>query len=461
MSEQQLGVVIVGDRARDDALAAHLEGSKIHAVYGTANPGLIEKVEVSGGQHYLADDLCNGEVIASFAADVLDGHKGPKMVYVSGDAPLAAGVINAVQRHLPDVLTVGPRQEAAKLESDKFLTRTIVDEIDKEYGTDYNPIWFPVTTRDKLTEAIDSLSLDDILAVVKPRNLAGGRGVKVMLEHLKTYEEAQAYGEAVLINPNQTGVSIEERIDGFEFTLMLWTDGKIMILPKTTYDFPFRDDGDSGPPTGSMGTFTMADGLLPFLSQEKFDEAVWLASKIQEKARDRGLDINGVFYGSFFITKDGKLKFTEANVRAGEPELVNNLEEQEDDVDMAQVLINVATGESRSDDIRYKQVATTLINLVAPDYARDESESTYEFDMDINLIRSLGVKVYFTGAKKIGQNRYRVGSSRAVALIARGETPWAARELVLEAIQAGVNGPLDHRFDVGDRGYIEALPKAA
>ncbi|MBI3624101.1 hypothetical protein HY218_00550 [Candidatus Saccharibacteria bacterium] len=447
---ERLNIVIVGQKARDDVLASRLEGCQINVFGQSNNPGLMAKAEASGGTFYKTQDICNGEAVTAFAEDML-----ADLVYVGADEPLDQGVINTVRKNLPDVMTVGPTLESAQLEADKFFSRQIIEDIDPKY----NPTYLKVTTRHRLAEALDAFQQAHLEIVVKPRHLTGGKGVKVMGMHFNTYQEAENYGLIVLADTKQSGLLIEEKIEGNEFTIQAWTDGRTLIAPPATYDYPYREDDDKGPGTGGMATFTMKDGLLPFINQADHDEALEVMRQVLEQLAKRGLGYSGVLYGSFFKTKNG-LKVTEFNARGGDPELVNIIELMEPDVDMPDVLTKVATGELSPADVRYQAMASTLIYLVAPDYAYGESDQVYEFEMNLEKILRMDVRAYFAAAECIRNNQYRVGSSRAVALIALDDTPWEARARILQAKASSVDGPLRHRLDPGNKAYIEAMPRA-
>ena len=90
--------------------------------------------------------------------------------------------------------------------------------------------------------------------VVKPSGLTGGKGVKVMGPHLQSHEDAFDYALELLDRAGSAeSVLIEEKIIGAEFTIQAISDGRSIIFPPATYDYPYRFDGDEGPGTGGMG----------------------------------------------------------------------------------------------------------------------------------------------------------------------------------------------------------------
>jgi phosphoribosylamine--glycine ligase len=285
-------------------------------------------------------------------------------------------------------------------------------------------------------------------------------------KHLKSYAEALRYGVAVLESEDQEGLEVQRRQDdaelqGKEFTLQLFTDG--ITLAKdvpVTYDYPYREDGDTGPGTGGMGTHTHKNGLQPFITEDDKNEAIALMEKVLAKMAERGMDYKGVLYPTFFKTTEG-LKMVEINARGGDPELINVLDLMEDDVNFAEVLQMIAEGELVEDAVRYKKMASAMLYLVSPEYGYGGG-SVHEFTLNPEAIAAAGVKIRFASAEHIQGNRYKTaGVSRNVGLsaIVDGE-PWDAKAMLDEAIRAGFDGPLVRRHNVASKEYIQSLKVA-
>lgn len=443
-------IVLLGHMGRDEAVADRLEGHKLHVLGQWPNPGLVEKAQASGGSFRIIDSITDVETIGDHVEAI-----EPDMFWTNFDDALAAGVADAVRSRVPDVLIPSPNQESARVEWDKFYLRRLIDEIDPNY----NPINFMTTTVRAMNEAIRAFELDGTEIVIKPRNLTGGKGVKVMGKHFYTYDEAWRYASEVLHADNQTGVEIQEKLEGHEFTLQVFTDGNTVVRPPATYDYPYREDGNTGPGTGGMGTFTMPAGKqLPFMNQEDYDEALALSEKLLASLKERGHNFKGVFYPTFFKTPKG-LKIVEVNARGGDPELINILDLIEDDVDFAEVLKLIATGELTQDSVRFKKLASAMIYLVSPDYAYKKGPA-YSFTLNREVVNNIGCNVRFAAAVRLAGNHYRtVGSSRTVGLSALGDTPWDARDKIHEAIENGFGQPLalQYRDEVAQQEYIKAL----
>ncbi len=452
-------VLLAGGYGRDAAIATRLaeqQESELHLVAEYENPTLARTAKQTGGRLYVVESVCDGPVLADIAQVA-----GADLVWINQDNALANGVIDHIKRRVPQILSASPQREGARVEFDKFDSRELVAEIDKQYGTNFNPEYYLASTFDEIMLWTDVFRSKGKNAVVKPRGLTGGKGVKVMGKHFDTYDQVVQYAWEVVQNPGQGGVVLEEEMQGFEFTVQAPTDGRTLIVPPPTYDYPYREDGDVGPGTGGMGCFTIAPGdkPLPFLSSEEYQQATWPMERVLEKLNDRNRDFKGILYGSFFKTPEG-IKVVEFNARLGCPEGMNIMELQEDNVSLLGLLKRIATGELRHKDMRFKNLASAVLYLVSPGYAYPSNSGVYDFGLNEKIITEMDCRTYFAAAESIKgiRGKYQtVGSSRTVALATTADTPWDARKKIDNAIAAAVTGPLQYRNDVASKDYIDQM----
>lgn len=440
---------------RDEAVADRLQYQhQLYIIGQWKNPGLVAKAEASGGEYFVANDMNDVQGITDIVERIQ-----PDMFLTNFDSALAAGIVDALEDSvrsgtLSPLAIPCPSRAAARIEWDKFYLRELVAEV----APDYNPTNFMAEDEAAVREAIAYFQSRNTEIAIKPRGLTGGKGVKVMGKHFDTYDEATDYALKCVAGSGQNGVEVQEKMTGHEFTLQLLTDGTTIIEPPVTYDYPYREDGNTGPGTGGMGTFTMRDGLMPFLDHSDYTEAIDLSEKILKIMREKGITYKGVLYTSFFKTPNG-LKIVETNARGGDPELINIVDLMTDNVDLAAVLLSMANGDLTEDQVRFQPFASAMIYLVSPDYGFRSGEPV-SLDIDTAAIEAAGVKLRFAATENVSGSAYRtVGSSRSVGLAALGEDPWDARDKLLMAIETGFEKPLvlDFRLDVAHREYIEKL----
>jgi len=275
----------------------------------------------------------------------------------------------------------------------------------------------------------------------------------VMGPHLASHDDARDYAASLLVRsgPGQS-VLIEERVVGAEFTIQAISDGRTVVFPPATYDYPYRFDGDEGPGTGGMGSLTMAQDILPFMTPAHYEQACSIIQRVIERLAEEGRHFTGIMNSGFFATADG-VKVIEFNARFGDPECMNIMSLFEGS--WPAVMEKLATGTLAKGDVTLRQEASVVLYLVSPDYALRAGPAR-EFTLERERIESLGTNVFFSSAVQVGQDSYRtVGTSRAVALAATADTLEQARARVVEAA-AGVPG-LEWRRDVGELSYLESL----
>lgn len=175
-----------------------------------------------------------------------------------------------------------------------------------------------------LEAAVTEFESHGMAIVVKPQGLTGGKGVKVMGEHLPSYRDCIDYASSLLSDRPGEEVLLVERLDGIESTVMGITDGANLVMSPASYDYPFRYEGDRGPGTGGMGCFTSGGRALPFMDAGDLDDCRHIMQRTVDDLRARGIPLKGVLNGGFFKTAAG-IRFMEFNGRFGDPEGVNTL----------------------------------------------------------------------------------------------------------------------------------------
>jgi phosphoribosylamine---glycine ligase len=432
--------LIVGHGGRESALAHRMaEHSELHAFVGHENPSIVGYAAASGGSHEVGD-VCDPRAVAAFArARDID------IAMVSADEPLAAGVVDALLAQGTDA--VGPTAAGAEIEWNKAFARSLLAELAPEAL----PRLRVVGDATEADAAIASFGSSPV--VVKPSGLTGGKGVKVMGPHLADHGQAHEYALELLARgkPGES-VLIEEKVVGAEFTIQAISDGRTVIFPPSTYDFPYRFEGDRGPGTGGMGSLSMDSDALPFMTDRHYLQACSIIERVIERLAAQGRRFNGVMNSGFFATAEG-VKVIEFNARFGDPECMNILSLF--DGSWPHVMQQIAGGTLESADVSLRGEASLVLYLVSPDYALRPGPP-YEFTLDRQRIEAEGCRVFFSSAIHAGGHAYRtVGTSRAVALATTAPTLEQARRRV--ARMAESVPVLEWRRDIGQMSYLEDL----
>lgn len=426
-------ILTIGSGGREHAAieALYRSGVEIYAIMKNANPGIINRAKeyiIIREEHI--DDICE------FAIEHDVGY-----AFIGPECPLEAGIVNALENI--GVKCAAPTKEAARIETSKSFMRELVSKYNIEGNLEYKVF----RTADE-TEAY--LKRIDHEIVVKPIGLTGGKGVKVQGEHLKDHEETMAYVREVLNSPaGAEGVIIEEKVVGEEFTQMIFVDGKHIAPMPLVQDHKRAYEGDVGPNTGGMGSYSDANHLLPFISAETRNEALAILQAIVDAMAEEGCPYRGPMYGQFMLTKDGT-KIIEINARLGDPEAMNVLPILESD--FAAIIKEMATGKLR-EEVKFKPLATVCKYVVPKGYGTD-SDAGYEICVDEAGFEEVGAEVFFANVDLV-DDKIITGESRSIGVVGIGNTIEEANEKCEFVLRFVHCDSIYVRHDIGTRELIQ------
>ncbi len=423
-------ILIVGSGAREHAIAAALARSPQKPellCFGSAvNPG-IEILCVE----YATGDVADCDAVMKFA-----NKERPRLAVIGPEAPLAAGVADALWA--AGIPVVGPTQSLARLESSKSFTRDLL----QRYEIPGNPFFQRFTSMDGVEAVLAGLPGRH---VIKDDGLAGGKGVKVCGDHLHSMEESLAFC-AELVEHGRSFV-IEEKLVGEEFSLISFCDGKTLKHMPLVQDHKRAYEGDRGPNTGGMGSYSDADGRLPFVTEED----VRLAGEINQRVAGAveeacGRPYQGILYGGFMATRDG-VRLIEYNARFGDPECLNLLTLLETDfVAICRAIVEQTLADI---DVLFRGLASVCKYVVPAGYP--DSPRKGDVVLLPGDLRS-DTRLYL-GAVDVKGGLLVSTGSRTVAVVTMAETITEA-ELICEAFVTRIEGPFFHRADIGTAELI-------
>jgi len=294
-------------------------------------------------------------------------------------------------------------------------------------------------------EFIDDFGED---VVVKPVGLTGGKGVKIVGEHLKDAEDAKNYVKEIIDNKigGHASVVIEERLVGEEFTVQALVDGDNLVTMPAVQDHPHAYEGDQGPITGGMGSYSQKDGLLPFLDKKSYDASVKVMEETIKAVKKEGYPYKGVLYGQFMLCRDGP-RLVEYNARFGDPEAMNVLPLLE--TSMVELCQDVVEGNLKQ--AQFKPQATVCKYLVPNGYP-ESGKAGQPIKVDEEKIQAEGGMVFYAAVNQKDGDILTTGS-RALALVTTADTIEDAEKRCEKATNY-VQGDLYHRSDVGTEKLI-------
>ena len=435
--------LIVGSGGRESIFAERLiEDSILYAFVSHANPTILGCVEKSNGEYTIAD-INNPAAVAEFACQ----HK-IDYAFVNADDPLANGVVDELLKN--NIKAIGGTKAATRIEWDKIYAMNIMAAICPEW-TPFHKI---IANQEELEQAIREFQEKDIPLAVKPQGLTGGKGVKVMPQHLDSYQDASNYASQLLNDRPIEKVLLVERLNGIEFTIMGLTDGSHLVMAPASYDYPFRLEQDVGPGTGGMGCFTGSDKRLLFMTNKDWRDCQAIMTRVIDNMRDNQLLFNGVLNGGFFKTAKG-IRFMEFNSRFGDPEALNILSLLKGS--FSKLLIAMFDKTLGQVKCRFINKASVIKYLVAKEYP-DSSPAALRFRVNEQAIEDMGVKLYFASCIKVGDSLYEtLKKSRVLALVATAARVEEAASRIDKAIDMHIDGELEYRRDIGSQENLAKL----
>jgi len=275
--------------------------------------------------------------------------------------------------------------------------------------------------------------------VVKYDGLAGGKGVKVAGDHLHSHDEALAYCKNMV--DDGSDFVIEEKFVGQEFSLMSFCDGDNLKHMPAVQDHKRAYEGDEGPNTGGMGTYSDVNHGLPFLTDGDIAKAHAINTATAKALKDKfGEEYKGILYGGFMITSNG-VKLIEYNARFGDPEAMNVLSLLESD--FIDICIGIVNGTLDQVDVRFSNKATVCKYAVPEGYPDSPVKGE---PIDVSGISNPDGLFYASVDIKNGQ--LVEAGSRTVAVVGMADTISDAEKLAENEVSS-IKGPLFHRTDIG------------
>jgi phosphoribosylamine--glycine ligase len=422
-------VLLVGGGGREHAIARALADAdcELYACAGNKNPGITRIAE-----GFEALDTTNPKAVTTYASEV-----DADLAVIGPEAPLQAGVADALDE--ADVYAFGPREAEARIETDKAFQRRFMEKYDIPGCPDFETF----EDMDAACEFIDDYDAD---LAIKPAGLTGGKGVRVMGDQVDA-EEAKEYLRA----SDYDRVVLEERLVGEEFTVQaLVANGEVRVTP-AVQDHKRAYEGDEGPNTGGMGSYSDATLELPFMDHDDYMEAVDVIESTVEALED----YKGVLYGQFMLTADG-VKVVEFNARFGDPEAMNTLPVLNTD------FLNVLTAARDGETLPQLSFAphATVCKYAVPDGYPTEPEAGAAVTVDEDGAREIaseydGEAILYYASVDDREDGIYTTTSRAFAVVGVAETITDAEEIA-EAVlsEAGEEG-LRVRHDIGKPDLVQ------
>lgn len=401
-------VLIVGSGGREHAIAASVaKSSKVDKIYcapGNAGiAGLAECVPI-GAMEF--------DKLTAFAKE-----NAVDLTIVGMDDPLVGGLVDVMETE--GLRVFGPRKNAAVLEGSKAFSKELMKK--------YNIPTAAYETFDDAKAATDYLKGAKMPIVLKADGLALGKGVLICntleeaLDGVKSIMEDKKFGDA------GNRMVIEEFMTGREVSVLSFVDGKTIKIMSSAQDHKRANDGDNGPNTGGMGTFSPS----PFYTQEVDD---FCKKHIYQATVDamaaEGRPFKGVIFFGLMLTEQGP-KVLEYNARFGDPEAQVVLPRMKNDIiDVVEACIDSTLDKI---DLQFEDNAAVCVILASDGYP-----ISYEKGFPVTGLDAFENKegyYCFHAGTKLDNGNIVTNGGRVLGVTATGATLKEARSNAYEATQ--------------------------
>ncbi len=418
-------ILVIGSGGREHALVWKLAQSpRTRALYcAPGNPGIARYANCLPVK---ADDI---QGLLNFAV-----REKVDLTVVGPEGPLTLGIVDRF--HSAGCPIIGPGQKAAEIESSKVYAKRFMEK----HGIPTAPAGI---FEDPQT-AVEYIRRRRGPVVVKADGLAAGKGVVVAKDANEAIGAVDRIMRKKEFGEAGNRVVIEDRLEGEEVSVLIFTDGKNVIPMPPSQDHKRARDGDEGPNTGGMGAYSpteiASDELLRRIRREVIEPTV-------EGLSREGRPFRGILYAGMMLTREGP-RVLEFNARFGDPETQVILVRLE--TDLVEILEALAAGRLDQIETRWRAGAAVCVVVAAKGYPGD-----YETRRPITGIENAesgrGVMVFHAGTS-IEEKRLVTAGGRVLGVTAIGADLTEARGAAYKAIgQIHFEG-MQFRTDIGGKG---------
>jgi len=427
-TKEKTNVLVVGGGGREHALTWKLASSaSTGALYcapgnaGIARERGVTMVTLDERDHAAVVRFCDERDVG--------------LVVVGPEAPLVDGLADTLMK--AKVPVFGPSKSAARLEGSKAFM--------KDLCAKYK---IPTAEYAKFTDAEKAkayIKSKGAPIVVKTDGLAAGKGVIVAMELQDALDAVDDMLVSAKFGAAGKEIVVEEFLDGEEASFFAVVGGGKAVALASAQDHKRVGDGDTGLNTGGMGAYSPAPVVTPEITDYVMREII---KPTVDGMAAEGCPFTGVIFAGLMISKDGRVKLLEHNIRFGDPEcqvLMARLTS-----DLTALLLAAATGTLDDVKVTWSDDSAVVVVMAADGYPGSYAKGEVIKGLDAAESRE-GVKVLHAGTASTASGDVVSAGGRVLGVTAYGKSITEAAQRAYGAVDV-INWPGGfNRRDIGWR----------
>jgi len=413
-------ILIVGNGGREHTLGWKLSQSeKVENIFFA--PGNAGTASIGKNIALNADDI---EGLLDFAKK-----ESIDLTVAGPEVPLCSGIADRFEDE--GLKVFGPVAASAKLEGSKAFA--------KEFMVRHN---IPTAGYMEFTDAekaLENVGVFGYPTVIKADGLAAGKGVIIAQNEAEAKAAVQSIMKKKDFGESGDKIVLEEFLTGIEASILCFVDGKTIVPMASAQDYKKIFDGDEGPNTGGMGTYSPSvvyKGDIKKQTEEK------VLAPFMEGIKKDGMDFRGVIFIGIMISEEGEVKVLEFNVRFGDPETQVIIPRMK--TDLVDVLLACADGRLSEIEIEWSDEEAVCVVLASGGYP-----GKYEKGKEIKGLENDFESIIIHAGTKLDGGKVLTNGGRVMGVVSLGATVKEAREKSYASLGKISFEGMGYRTDIG------------
>ncbi len=421
-------VLVIGKGGREHALVWKIfQSERVDKIY--AAPG-------NDGMAHLAERVAINYRDIERLADWAEENR-IDLTLVGPEEPLVAGIVDLFNER--GLKIFGPNKKAARIEGSKVFAKSIL----KKYRiptAEYEVFMDPEEALEYLDEAHYPL-------VIKAEGLARGKGVVIATRKKEAFAAVDKIMDDRIFGSAGQRIVIEDFLAGREVSIIALTDGKHIIPLPPAQDHKPVFDGDEGPNTGGMGSYSPVSFISGDMEKRICEEIMKPAIRAFQ---EEGIDYKGIIYTGLIVTDMGP-KVLDFNPRFGDPETQVILPRLQND--LIEVIEKVMEGRMEDLVLEWDKRTAVCVILASGGYP-----IAFDTGMEINGLEELkkhdNVLVFHAGTRRDG-DKYLTDNGRVLGITVLGDGLFDSLNQVYQCVDMVNFNDMHYRSDIGFQAVEE------